>query len=79
MTHRFDILIDGVVHTYTNYEDIPAKIDDIIAFLPDIPDSIGPHTDAEHEKIDDWVHKFIDLMSREKASQNTTDVILCQQ
>jgi hypothetical protein len=63
MSHRFDILLDGKLMSYDNYDDIPESFDNVVAFLPDIPP--GPHTDEQHEEIKGWSLKFAELMKRE--------------
>ncbi len=69
MAHEFVILKNGVLETYNKYEDIPESFDNVIKFLPEIPD--GPHTDEQHEEIDSWNDKLKDLLKRERnASSN---------
>jgi len=69
MAHEFVILRNGVLETYNKYEDIPESFDNIIKFLPDIPD--GPHTDEQHEEIDSWNERLRELLKREtNASSN---------
>lgn len=63
MAHEFVILRNGVLETYNKYEDIPDFFDNLIKFLPDIPD--GPHTDEQHEEIDSWNEKLKILLTRE--------------
>lgn len=63
MTHRFIILRNGILETYHKYEDIPESFDNLIEFLPEIPE--GPHTHEEHEEIDSWNDKLKELMKRE--------------
>lgn len=63
MAHKFKILLNGKVMEYENYEDIPESFDNLIAFIPDIPP--GPHTDEQHEEIEDWMRKFAEVMKRE--------------
>jgi hypothetical protein len=63
MTHKFVILNNGVLETYTKYEDIPESFDNVINFSPKIPD--GPHTHDEHDEIDQWNDKLKELMKRE--------------
>ena len=63
MAHEFVILNKGVLETYNKYEDIPESFDNLIKFLPDIPD--GPHTDEQHEEIDAWNEKLKILLTRE--------------
>jgi hypothetical protein len=64
MNHKFVILNNGILETYTKYEDIPESFDNVISFLPEIPE--GPHTDDEHDIIDQWNNKLRELMKREK-------------
>jgi hypothetical protein len=64
MTHKFVILNNGVLETYTKYEDIPESFDNIIQFLPEIPE--GPHTHDQHDEIEQWNDKLKELMKREK-------------
>jgi hypothetical protein len=68
MAHRFDIIIDGALQTYTRFEDIPATFEHLVAFVPEIPP--GPHTHAQHEEIDGWQDKFNQLMGRARASSS---------
>ena len=42
MTHEFKIIRNGVIETYTSYDDIPNEFDHVIKFLPVIPPE--PHT-----------------------------------
>jgi hypothetical protein len=63
MNHKFVILNNNVLETYTKYEDIPESFDNVIEFLPEIPE--GPHTDDEHDIIDQWNNKLKELMKRE--------------
>ena len=63
MANKFTILLDGKLIDYENFEDIPDKFDNLIQFLPEIPP--GPHTDEEHEEIEQWMFRFAELMKRE--------------
>lgn len=63
MAHKFTILLEGKLISYDNYEDIPLEFDNLIEFLPEIPP--GPHTDEQHEEIEQWMYKFAQLMKRE--------------
>jgi hypothetical protein len=65
MSHRFVILRRGVLETYTQYEDIPQDFEHVIEFIPDIPD--GPHTDEQHEEIDQWNDRLQELMAIERS------------
>ena len=68
MAHEFVVLKNGVLETYNKYEDIPDSFDNLIKFLPDIPD--GPHTDEQHEEIDAWNEKLKVLLAREKNASS---------
>ena len=70
MTHRFVIMRNGVLETYTDFNSIPEDFDHVIEFLPEIPP--GPHTDAEHEEIEQWNDRLQQLMRIEyaRSSQN---------
>ena len=64
MNHEFVILNNGILETYTKYEDIPESFDHVIKFLPQIPEP--PHTEAQHEEIEQWNDKLQALMKRER-------------
>ena len=68
MAHEFVILVNGELVTYTNYDDIPEQFDNIIKFLPDIPD--GPHSHDDHDEISKWNERLQQLMEKELASSN---------
>jgi hypothetical protein len=61
-------MIDGTLHEYQQYEDIPAQFDHVIEFIPEYP--LGPHTDAEHEELDQWDSRLQRLMEIERASSS---------
>ena len=63
MSHKFTILNGGKLEIYTKYEDIPLSFDNVISFLPEIPE--GPHTDEQHEEIHQWEIRFQELLKRE--------------
>jgi hypothetical protein len=63
MAHKFVVLVGGQLQEYQKYEDIPQVIDNVIQFLPEIPE--GPHTDEQHEEIHEWENRFKELMKRE--------------
>lgn len=69
MAHEFVILRNGVLETYDKYEDIPDEFDNVIKFLPEIPD--GPHTKEQHEEIEKWDERLQLLLQKERnASSN---------
>ena len=61
--HKFVILVDGVLKTYTSFEDIPQSFDNLIEFKPSVPE--GPHTESEHDIIETWNDKLQELLKRE--------------
>lgn len=63
MLHKFVILVNGELITYTRYEDIPEVFDNVIQFIPEIPEP--PHAHDQHEEIDSWNDKLKELMKRE--------------
>jgi hypothetical protein len=68
MAHQFVIMINGELHTYDQYEQIPDQFDHVIEFRPEIPP--GPHTALQHEEIDSWMPRFKRLMEIEYASSS---------
>ena len=65
MTHRFVIMRQGRLETYSDFDAIPLDFDHVIEFAPEIPP--GPHTDADHEEIDQWDKRLQYLMRIENA------------
>lgn len=63
--HKFVIKRNGALETYNEYNDIPLDFDHVIQFEPEIPE--GPHTEEQHEEIEQWNDKLKQLMKREKA------------
>ena len=68
MPHVFVVLVDNELKTYDKYEDIPEVFDNLIKFLPEIPEP--PHTEEQHEEIEGWNDKFQRLMEIERARSN---------
>lgn len=68
MSHKFVIKIDGQLHTFTKYEDIPQRFDHVIEFSPQVPEP--PHTHEQHEEIEQWQEKLKKLMEIENARSN---------
>lgn len=66
--HEFVVLIDGVLKTFSKYEDIPEKIDNVIKFLPCIPEP--PHEKHQHDEMEQWNIKLKELLTREKNASN---------
>ena len=65
---EFQFIVNGELGTYDKYKDIPETFEHVIKFLPDIPPE--PHTEKEHEEIQEWNNKFQELMEKERASSN---------
>ena len=65
---EFQFIVNGELVTYDKYEDIPETFEHVIKFLPDVPPE--PHTEEEHEEIQEWNNKFQELMEKERASSN---------
>ena len=68
MGHEFVILLDGKLKTYTKYEKIPQRFDNVIKFAPKVPDP--PHTHEQHEEIDSWNERLKELLKRETNGNN---------
>jgi hypothetical protein len=60
----FEILVDGKLETYYNYNDIPEVFDNVIKFLPDVPP--GPHSEDQHKELEKWVDRLRYLMEKER-------------
>ena len=69
MAHEFIVKRNGVLETYTSYEDIPNDFDHVIKFLPEIPPE--PHTHEQHEEIDKWPARLQKLLEIENARSNS--------
>ena len=65
---EFQFIVNGELVTYDKYEDIQETFEHVIKFLPDVPPE--PHTEKEHEEIQEWNNKFQELMEKERASSN---------
>ena len=56
--------------TLTKWEDVPSDLDfdHVIKFIPDVPPP--PHTEKQHEEMDQWDGRLQKLMERERANDN---------
>lgn len=63
MAHYFKILINGRAKVFQKFEDIPQSFENVITFLPEVPPP--PHTDEQHEEMEQWEGKLQELMERE--------------
>lgn len=61
--HKFVLLVNGELKTYSTWESIPEDFDHVIEFIPEIPD--GPHTEEQHEEIEKWNDRLQLLISKE--------------
>ena len=67
--HKFVIMVNGELVTYTRYEDIPDDFDYVIEFVPEIPN--GPHTENQHEEIDQWNNRLQLLIQKENSHRGS--------
>lgn len=63
--HKFVVMKNNELLTYTEYDAIPNDFDHVIEFLPEIPPE--PHTEEQHEEIEQWNGKLQRLMEIERA------------
>jgi hypothetical protein len=63
MKGEFDIILNGVIKRYTDFDDIPLVFDNLIRFEPEIIPE--PHTEEQHEEMETYNDKLKELMSRE--------------
>ena len=68
ITGKFKIIVNGVLTTYTNYNDIPERFDNIIEFIPTFPE--GPHTEEEHDSMSIYNQLLQELMKRETNARS---------
>ena len=64
MAHEFVILRNGLLETYTEYDTIPSEFDSVIKFAPQVPEP--PHTEEQHEEMNQWNSRLQELMTRAK-------------
>ena len=69
MAHKFVVKRNGILETYTEYNDIPNDFDHVISFEPEAPES--PHTHEQHEELESWNDKLQALMEIEHARSNS--------
>ena len=61
MAHEFILLINGELKTFTDYDDIPEKFDNVIKFLPDVS-----HEEVDHSGENNiWNDRLQELIKRE--------------
>lgn len=62
------IMINGKLHEYSHWDQIPERFENIIRFAPDIPP--GPHTPEQHLAIEQLPDIFRQFLEREHACSN---------
>ena len=70
---EFQLVVNGILETYTKYEDIPDTFENEIKFLPDLPEPEGEdgnHTDEQHAEMARWNGRLQALMEKERARSN---------
>ena len=70
---EFQLVVNGILETYTKYEDIPDTFENVIKFLPDLPEPEGEdgnHTDEQHAEMARWNGRLQALMGKERARSN---------
>ena len=70
---EFQLIVNGILETYTKYEDIPETFDNVIKFIPDVPEPEGEngnHTDEQHTEMAKWNGRLQSLMEKERARSN---------
>jgi len=68
MAHEFVIIRNGNIETYTDYDAIPLDFEHVLKFLPEIPEP--PHTEEQHDEIEQWPARLEKLMEIERARSN---------
>ena len=70
---EFQLVVNGILETYTKYEDIPDTFENVVKFLPDLPEPEGEdgnHTDEQHAEMARWNGRLQALMEKERARGN---------
>ena len=57
MAHEFKVKNNGNIETYTNFDDIPDTITEIVYYNPDL-------TGASDAEIQEWNVKYLTLQTR---------------
>ena len=66
MAHEFVLLINGELKTFTDYDDIPDKFDNVIKFLPDVS-----HEEVDHSGENNiWNDRLQELIKRETNARS---------
>ena len=70
---EFQLVVNGILETYTKYEDIPDTFENVIKFLPDLPEPEGEdgnHTDEQHAEMARWNGRLQALIEKERDRSN---------
>lgn len=59
---KYRFIVNGELRACDHWDDIPEVIDELIAFVPDVPPE--PHTEAEHDVIDALPAMLQEVMKR---------------
>lgn len=62
------ICMNGYLHECSNWKDIPKVINELPAFVPDVPPQ--PHSQDDHDYLDTFETKFSEYMSRCISDKN---------
>jgi len=68
MKGEFIIKQGSELITYDDFNEIPMKFDNLISFKPDAPEP--PHSEQDHQEMENYNAKLQELMGREHASSN---------
>jgi uncharacterized Zn-binding protein involved in type VI secretion len=74
-TGEFVVKVDGETKTYTDYKDVPDKVETVFKFTPNIPEP-GPsgHTVQEHELIAEWNNEMRSLLEGSDGTPPATRI-----
>lgn len=67
MAHVFTVWKAGELITVDCVEKIPQDFDFLVEFQPEIPPE--PHSQQQHQEIDQWAVIFQQLLNKEKSCQ----------
>ena len=52
----------GNLQTATHWDQLPEKMKDLVAFVPDYPEP--PHTDEQHQEMETFTERLQEALSR---------------
>lgn len=68
--HKFVFLINNELKVFNDWNLIPDNFDHVVEFVPHIPD--GPHTQEQHEEIEQWHRRLQILIEKENKKNGYT-------